>query len=76
MAIYEIIRNLAATGISVIVISSELEEVIGLCHRVLVMSGGRLQGDLARDEATPERVMSLAVPGKGDTNKIGLGGGI
>jgi ribose transport system ATP-binding protein len=63
MAIYEIIRGLAASGISVIVISSELEEVLGLCHRVLVMSEGRLQGDLPRDAATPEQVMALAVPG-------------
>ena len=68
MAIYEIIRKLAASGISVIVISSELEEVLGLCHRVLVMAGGRLQGNLTRAEATPERVMSLAVPGRSGEN--------
>ena len=66
MAIYEIIRNLAASGISVIVISSELEEVLGLCHRVLVMSEGRLQGDIPRNNATPEKVMALAVPGAGE----------
>ncbi len=61
MAIYEIIRGLAASGVAVIVVSSELEEVLGLAHRVLVMSGGRQRGILSRDEATPERVMSLAV---------------
>lgn len=61
MAIYEIIRKLAATGIGVIVVSSELEEVLGLSHRVLVMSKGRQTGILAREEATPTRVMSLAV---------------
>ena len=61
MAIYEIIRKLAADGIAVIVISSELEEVLGLSHRVLVMSEGRQRGILSRDQATPASVMSLAV---------------
>ena len=61
MAIYEIIRALAADGVAVIVVSSELEEVLGLSHRILVMSGGRQRGILSREEATPQRVMSLAV---------------
>ena len=61
MAIYEIIRSLAESGIAIIVVSSELEEVLGLAHRVLVMSRGRQQGVLTREEATPQRVMALAV---------------
>ena len=61
MAIYEIIRKLAADGIAVIVISSELEEVLGLSHRVLVMSEGQQRGILTRKEATPASVMALAV---------------
>lgn len=61
MAIYEILRALAADGVAVIVVSSELEEVLGLSHRILVMSAGRQRGILPREEATPERVMSLAV---------------
>ena len=61
MAIYEIIRGLAADGVAVVVVSSELEEVLGLSHRVLVMSGGRQQGVLDRAEATPQAVMALAV---------------
>jgi len=61
MAIYEIIRSLAAEGMAVIVVSSELDEVLGLSHRVLVMSRGRQRGILRRGEATPETVMSLAV---------------
>ncbi|WP_460990230.1 sugar ABC transporter ATP-binding protein [Sinomonas soli] len=60
MAIYEIIRSLAAEGIGVIVVSSELEEVLGLSHRVLVMAGGRQRGILSRAEATPQRVIDLA----------------
>ena len=62
MAIYEIIRSLAAEGMAVVVVSSELEEVLGLAHRVMVMSAGRQRGILTRAEATPERVMELAVP--------------
>jgi ribose transport system ATP-binding protein len=62
MAIYEIIRNCAARGVAVIVVSSELEEVLGLSHRVMVMSGGRQRKILSRDEVTSEAVMELAVP--------------
>jgi ribose transport system ATP-binding protein len=61
MAIYDIIRSLAEAGIAVVVVSSELEEVLGLSHRVLVMSGGRQQGILTRQEAVPQRVIELAV---------------
>ncbi|WP_426321711.1 sugar ABC transporter ATP-binding protein [Microbacterium sp. E-13] len=60
-AIYEIIRGLAAQGVSVIVVSSELEEVLMLSHRVMVVAGGRQKAVLPRDEATPERVMQLSV---------------
>ncbi|TRD17856.1 sugar ABC transporter ATP-binding protein [Palleronia caenipelagi] len=67
MAIYQILRDLAASGMGVIVVSSELEEVLGLSHRVLVMSEGRQKGILSREEASPERVMALAV---GDTSPI------
>ena len=63
MAIYEIIRGLAASGMGVLVVSSELEEVLGLSHRILVMSEGRQRGILPREEATPERIMALAVGG-------------
>ena len=63
MAIYEILRNLALSGIGVIVVSSELEEVLGLSHRILVMSEGHQRGILDRAEASPETVMSLAVSG-------------
>jgi len=62
MAIYQIIRDLAASGVAVIVVSSELEEVLGLSHRVLVMSGGRQRALLDREHATAEAVMELAVP--------------
>lgn len=62
MAIYEIIRLCASRGVAVIVVSSELEEVLGLSHRVLVMSGGRQRKILPRNEVTSQAVMELAVP--------------
>ena len=61
MTIYSRIRRLAEEGVAVIVVSSEMEEVLGLSHRVLVMAGGRSQGILSRAEATPEKVMKLAL---------------
>ncbi|WP_104126179.1 sugar ABC transporter ATP-binding protein [Cryobacterium sp. Y57] len=61
MTIYETIRALAETGVGVIVVSSELEEVLGLSHRVLVMSGGLQRAILDRADATPEAVMALAL---------------
>jgi ribose transport system ATP-binding protein len=60
-AIYEIIRDLATQGVAVIVVSSELEEVLMLSHRVMVIAGGRQKALLSRAEATPERVMQMAV---------------
>ncbi len=58
--IYELIDRLAADGKAVLVISSELVEVLALSDRVVVMREGRVMGELARDEADQERVMALA----------------
>jgi ribose transport system ATP-binding protein len=60
-AIYRVIRDLAESGVGCVVVSSELPEVLGLAHRVLVMSEGRQTGLLERSEADEERVMHLAV---------------
>ena len=59
-AIYEVIMALAATGMAVIVVSSDLDEVLGLSHRVLVMSRGRQRGILSAHEASRHAVMELA----------------
>ena len=59
-AIYEVIADLAAKGMAVIVVSSDLDEVLGLSHRVMVMSRGRQMGILQRGEATPVSVMEMA----------------
>jgi len=59
--IYLLMNKLAEQGKSIIMISSELTEVLGMSDRVLVMSGGRLKGEMKREEATPEAVMSMTV---------------
>lgn len=60
-AVYQLIADLADRGTAVIVISSELTEVLGLSHRVVVLSRGKVTGILDRAEATQERTMALAV---------------
>jgi ribose transport system ATP-binding protein len=59
-AIYEIIANLAREGTAVIVVSSDLDEVLGLAHRVMVLSRGRNRGVLGREAAGRVAVMELA----------------
>jgi rhamnose transport system ATP-binding protein len=58
--IYELINRLAAEGMAVLLVSSEIEEVLGLSHRVLVLRGGRLVASYSGDEATKEQVMNAA----------------
>jgi ABC-type sugar transport system ATPase subunit len=59
--IYAIVNELARDGIALLVISSELPEVLGLADRIVVMEGGRVTGELDREEATEERVLTLAI---------------
>ncbi len=59
-AIYDLIAGAAAEGMGVLLISSELEEVLGLGHRVLVMREGRIVEELDAAEATEQRVMTAA----------------
>ena len=58
--IYSVIGNLAANGKSVIMVSSEMPELLGVCDRILVMSGGRLAGEVNAKDATQEQIMTLA----------------
>jgi methyl-galactoside transport system ATP-binding protein len=58
--IYSIIADLAKQGKSIIMISSELPELIGMSDRILVMCDGRMSGEVAKEEATQENIMSLA----------------
>ena len=59
--IYRIIADLASDGVALLVISSELPEVLGLADRVLVMKDGRIAGELGRAEATEEKILALAI---------------
>ncbi len=61
--IYRTMNRLTDRGLGILMISSDLPEVLGMSDRVVVMRSGRTVGELARGEATPERVMALAAAG-------------
>ncbi len=58
--IYRMMSQLAGQGVAIIMISSELPEILGMSDRILVMGGGRVRGILNRAEASEERIMELA----------------
>ena len=60
-AIYEIIHDLAAQGYGVLLVSSEMPEIIGLCDRVVVMREGRVAKELTKAEATQEAILEAAM---------------
>jgi ribose transport system ATP-binding protein len=59
--IYDLIGELVGQGVAILLISSEMPELLGLSDRVAVMHDGVMQGVLSRDEATQERIMELAL---------------
>ena len=59
--IYRLIAELAGEGIALLVISSEMPELLGMADRILVMAGGRLVAELDREAANEERILSLAM---------------
>jgi len=63
--IYEIINGMAKKGATVLFVSSEMEELMGVCDRILVMHGGKIIGALERSEYHQERIMHLALGGRG-----------
>ena len=58
--IYILLRRLAAAGKAILVVSSEVPELMALCDRILVLSRGRLVGEVHRNEFNEERILSLA----------------
>lgn len=58
--IYQLIGELAEKGKAVIMVSSELPELLGVCDRIYVMSGGKVTGELSAENATQEEIMRLA----------------
>jgi rhamnose transport system ATP-binding protein len=62
--IHRIMMDLAERGVALIMISSELPEILGMSDRIAVMQGGRLAGVLSRGEATQHEILSLALGGE------------
>ena len=60
--VHRLLSDLAGQGLAILMISSELPEVLGMADRVLVVCEGRITADLDRAEATPENVMHAATP--------------
>lgn len=59
--IYKLLNSMADQGRSIIIISSELSEIIGMCRRVLIMHDGKITGELADQEVTQEEIMKYAI---------------
>jgi len=58
--IYRLLNDLARGGKAIIMISSELPEILRMSHRIIVMCEGRVTGELTAEEATQEKIMTLA----------------
>jgi len=72
-AIYEVMGELASQGLAIIMVSSEMPEILGMCDRIYVMCEGRITGELSRGEATGEKILELAMKkgGKTETGETG-----
>ena len=58
--IYQLITDLAQRGKAVIMVSSEMPELLGICDRILVLSGGRISGEVDAKNTSQEEIMTLA----------------
>lgn len=67
--VYELMNRLSDNGVAIIMISSELPEILGMSDRVLVMHGGQISGELNREEATQEKILRLAAGIRDDGRK-------
>lgn len=59
--IYGLLDSLARSGLAVVVMSSEMQEILGVCDRIYVMRGGRIVGEYTAEEATQEKLLSSAI---------------
>ena len=59
--VYKLLLKLAADGAAILFISSEMEELMGICDRILVMKDGRIAGSLGKQEYAQEVIMALAL---------------
>jgi rhamnose transport system ATP-binding protein len=71
--VHTLIADLARQGLAVILISSELPELIGMCHRILVLREGRIAAEMERGSATQERILQAAIDaaGAGELEAVG-----
>ena len=60
--LYEIIRDLAKSGVAVLVVSSDLPEVLALAHHIIVMSEGKTVGEMDAKKATEIKILQMATP--------------
>ena len=60
LEIYELIRSFAQGGGAVIMVSSHLPEIMGVCDRVIVMNNGRITGEVSCEDSTEEQVLNMA----------------
>ena len=67
--IYRLINEIVKEGKTVIMISSEMPEIIGMSDRAIVLHDGKLTGELKRDEFSQERIMNLAIGRKVEDTK-------
>jgi rhamnose transport system ATP-binding protein len=59
--IHDLMGQLAGRGVAILMISSEMPEILGMSDRIAVMKGGRLAGTLPREEATQDAILALAL---------------
>ncbi len=62
--IYQLMNELAERGIAILMVSSDLPEVLGVSDRIIVLHEGKISGELSRQEATQEKIMTYATGGK------------
>jgi rhamnose transport system ATP-binding protein len=73
--VHRLLSDLAGQGLAILMISSELPEVLGMADRVLVVCEGRITAELSREEATPEAVMHAATAHVVHSAETGAAGG-
>lgn len=62
MEVYEVIKSLSEAGVAILILSSEVLELMGLCHRVSVLSGGRMTATIDREDFSEHAIVSAALP--------------
>ena len=61
LEIYNLINRLTAQGLAVVLVSSELPELMGMSDRIIMLHEGRIGGEFSKAEATPEKLLSAAM---------------